>query len=209
MLNSAFPGSAIKPAYKCVQLSPRHAKAISLLLAEARSNLAEDKKHWLKPKSAGEIGGHFAAYNPAFGVMHDQQLIACCLLRNLSDAGDETNRENYPVDELKDGNWAVQSVAVHPAFKNQGLMKLVVDHATAYAKSNPSFMNLIAKVNAENTPSQKGFLRKGFALVCPGQDFSSGDPVVYLGLHTGSGLARQPGSTLQSGYDEPAAPQRR
>ncbi len=186
-------------------LGHRHSRAVHQLIIAARAGLTEETRHWLKPRSQGEISAHFASCNPVFGIMNGKgELVACALLKPLADAEDPANHLNYPAEALKDGHWAVQSLAVHPDYQGRGLMTRLLTHVTDYARTHPSIHSLIAKVNSRHTGSQQGFLNTGFTIAAQGQDHASGDPVVYLGHFTGSGLARTGGRPLQLGHDDPA-----
>lgn len=201
----ALAAPASKPAHKVVLLSPRHAKAVHLLIETVRAALPEDEKIFLKPRSHGSISAHFAGFNPAFGILTNTgQLIGCALLCPIGDAADEYNQLNYPAEHLLPGHWALQSVARHPAYEGQGLMGLLLDAAKNHAKANPQVNFMIAKVNGRNVKSQGGFAKAGFEQAAQGLDHASGQPVVYLGLHTGSGLAQHGGHSLQLGHDDPA-----
>jgi hypothetical protein len=83
-------------------------------------------------------------------------------------------------------------------------MNLLLDAAKNHAKANPQVNFMIAKVNGRNVKSQGGFAKAGFEQAAQGLDHASGQPVVYLGLHTGSGLAQHGGHSLQLGHDDPA-----
>ena len=194
-----------KPAHKVVLLGPRHAKSIHLLIETVRASLPEEERIFLKPRSHGSISAHFAAYNPVFGILSPTgQVIGCALLCPLKDATDEHNIQNYPAENLLPGHWALQSVARHPAYEGQGIMGLLLDKAKDHATANPHVEFMIAKVNGRNVKSQAGFAKAGFTQAAQGQDHASGQPVVYLGMHTGSGLAQHGGHSLQLGNDERA-----
>lgn len=191
--------------HKVIALSPKHAKAVQQLIETVRAALPEDDRIFLKPRSPANIAAHFAAFNPAFGILSpDGQLIGCALLCPISDATDDAAAANYPASHLLPGHWALQSVARHPAYEGHGLMGLLLDHAKGYAQANSQVAYVIAKVNGRNLRSQQGFLNAGFSAAAQGQDQASGEPVVYLGLHTGSGLAQHGGASLQSGNDDAA-----
>jgi RimJ/RimL family protein N-acetyltransferase len=201
----ATPTPKPKPAHKVVMLSHKHAKAVHLLIETVRATLPEDEKIFLKPRSHGSISAHFAGFNPAFGILTPTgQLIGCALLCPINDASDEYNQKNYPAEHLLPGHWALQSVARHPAYEGQGLMGMLLDAAKAHAAANPQVSFMIAKVNGRNAKSQEGFAKAGFTQAAQGQDHASGEAVVYLGLHTGSGLAQHGGHSLQLGQNDPA-----
>lgn len=185
-------------------LDARHAKEVCLLIDTVRADLPEDKRHYLKPRSPEDISEHFTAFNPGFGIFDGGKLVACALLCPIHDATSEYNQRNYPQDHLLPGHWAIQSVARHPAYKGLGLMEKLLDHAATYSRLHPNIDYVVAKVNANNTPSQKGFLGAGFDVAARGQDYASGEPVVYLGLSTGSGLARTTQKPVQLGNDDPS-----
>lgn len=216
MLNSAFtseatatPAQLSAPVLTAVKLGRAHAPALAKLIAATREALPEEKRHHLKPKTVAQINAHFAAFNPAFGLLNKKgQLIACAMLCPL-DPQDEHAVQNYPAEHLMPGNWSLQSVAKHPDYKGHDIMPVLINHTKVYAKTNPQIDFVVAKVNSQNNPGKQILLKSGFAHATVGHDVASGDPVVYLGLYTGSGLARDAQTTLQSGYDEPTTPQRR
>lgn len=124
------------------------------LIAAVRESLSEDKKHFLKPKTAPEL----AALLEAGG-----SILA------MKATGQDSLAALTIVNREKEGLAVLQSVCVHPDFKRLRLVSALMRHGEDWARAN-NISCLLAKVACTNTGSNQLFSSSGFRVARTGTD---------------------------------------
>lgn len=133
--------------------------AFLALQAKVIAALPEDKKHYLKPRTAQDLEAHLDADMPIIAVKdHDGKIIAQELV-TLFNSPAAKNLENYP-NIGTDPKAAVQAVQVDPEARGKKLSEVLLNAAKTEA-ANLGAASLLAKVASDND-SQKSFLNTGF-----------------------------------------------
>lgn len=171
---------------KVVPLNGTDAAKIYDLLEQVRAKLPDDQKHFLKEKTLEQLHEHFAHGHLGFGIFNARnELVASCLLRDLSRDPNEQTENCYPPHSIHEGYRSIQAVAVLE--NSQGHMSKLLKHVQEFVDNDPDVVALIAKIAADNIKSMAGFAKSGFQQVTgpdvPTTDYAKGHPVVYAEFH--------------------------
>ena len=187
-----------------IQLQPTSSegivKSLRILISDIRKSLPKGKEHFLKDRTEEQLIEHFAKGNLAFGAVKEDKLVSCALMSDLSDPHlREFNAMNYGEKNLKQGNWAVHTVGVHPDHTRRGLMKSTLNAVFAHA-SNHNYYNLIAKVADANGSSRAGFISAEFSQAAHGIDRAAGYPFTVFSREIAPALAPDRAMLLNVGH---------
>ena len=141
--------------------------AILTLIEKVRANLNDAEQHFLKDKSASEIGAYIDSEFPTV-LAFKNGLLAGVAISTPQDPSKGLGASNLP-DAFNRGHFmCIGTVAVDPAFHGQGIGAQVVKRAFEEsshfiaAQDGTNLCGVIAKVSAANTGSQKTFLANEF-----------------------------------------------
>ncbi len=128
---------------------------------KALKSLPDEKKHFLKVRSAEDLKDHLDARMPMIGIKNAQgQLLAQCLIA-YPYREEAKNIGDYP-DQVKTvTNAIIQSVCVDPAMRGLKLSEQILDAAKDLAAQN-GHVALVAKVADDNLSSRNTFAKNDF-----------------------------------------------
>ncbi len=133
--------------------------AFLALQAKVIAALPEDKKHYLKPRTAEDLEAHLSADMPVIVVKdHDGKIIAQALV-TLFNSPAAKNLGDYP-NIGTDPKAAVQAVQVDPDARGKKLSEVLLNAAKIEA-AKLGAASLLAKVATDND-SQKSFISTHF-----------------------------------------------
>ncbi len=179
MFNEIFE-TAAAPQYQLKQLTLADMEEVHQLMMDTRESLPENQKHFLKPQDLPMLKQHIAKDFPVLGVIdtHTNRLAAAMMITPTNQPELCNNVDGYPKQLLASDAAIVQCVAVHPDFRKQGLMPLLLSGAEEIAAAS-HIVELVAKIADENTKSRNGFINAGYAAVAAGLDPKLGYAVTY------------------------------
>ena len=142
-------------------------------------SLAPDEKHFLKLRTRQHLLNHMSHRMPIIGIKDsDGKLVGQCLLSYPSNEGGVINIHGYPIKGKESTTAIIQSLAVDPDVRGQGLSSLLIDTAKDIAAMT-GHVALLAKVASDNKKSTKSFLNAAFSLADSGSDPVKKYPVNY------------------------------
>lgn len=148
------------------RLTPEQFPQASRLIDQVRGALDEDRRHFLKPKSALDLTRVDRAGGAIFGYYNDRrELVAITVAerRGIPTIAPAFNAAGEAVVLL-------QSVCTREDYRNKGALKAIFAEIGRWATDFETPVTLIAKVAADNHKSLQLFAGNGFTIRHSGWD---------------------------------------
>lgn len=181
MLNEQYSPVATPQQFTVARLTAQSMPQVADLLTATQNSLPDDKKHFIKPQSLGDLYRHVSNGLPVLGAVDNTtgQIAAVLLMTPAEKAYLGKNLADYPSKIMESGAAVIQCVAVHPDFQGKGLMDKIL-HGAELLAAKEHMTDLVAKVATVNNASNKGFLKAAFMVAAEGTDEKLGYDVAYL-----------------------------
>ena len=161
--NTVLKTSPMKKAagnYALVLLQPKDIGAMLELQAEIFAALPPEQESYLHHKDEKFLSKHFASGNIALGIVHNGKLVAQSIVVNPTAANPDTGMTDPDLKIIPQKSTIIQGVVVHPNYRGNNLMTVMVDEWLAIAKSQKR-THAYSEVTVENHHSWSVFLKEG------------------------------------------------
>lgn len=153
-------------AFRLVFLGPQHIDAIQALHDEVIDRLPEDQKSFVLPRARAYFESQFRRGHGSavLGVVCNGELVAKCLIVH-PEAGETTATLGGAILHAAPQHASIfQSSTVHPGFRGNGIMNMMIQHWMNHAKKHKR-THVQAEIETRNAQSWNQFLKAGLNIV--------------------------------------------
>lgn len=159
-----------------VSLSPEHIDQILSLQDEVFGALSEDERAFLVKKNRAFFEAHFSHGNIVLGIVHDGHLVAQSVIVNPTTQHPKTGMVDMALTAKPEQITVLQGISVHPDYRGNRLMTVMVDAWLAEARRQ-NRTEALAEVAVGNHYSWSVFMKEGLRIDSLGIDPADGTQV--------------------------------
>jgi len=166
--------------YAVVALSQQHVEALTALQSGVYQALSDEQKCFLIKKDRAFFERHFAAQGVVLGCVCDGRLVAMSLLTLPSAAHPQTGMVDMCLDADLDDIAVLKGAIVHPAFRGNGLQKIMTEARIVQARAQGR-NHLISEICVENMHSWQNLMACGLGI--HSLSFDPADGAMLYNMH--------------------------
>ena len=170
--------------YSVVTLCPADIPQMLALQSEIFSDMTADEQCFLLKKDQKFFEDHFASGNPVLGVVVGGRIVAQSVITNPTAAHPKSGMTDMTLNAAPEKITVLQGVIVHPDYRGNRLMTVMVDEWLALANKEHR-TNAVAEVATGNFYSWSVFMKEGLSIHSLGHDDKDGSDLYNMHAKVG------------------------
>ncbi|MBI4031279.1 MAG: GNAT family N-acetyltransferase [Proteobacteria bacterium] len=151
--------------YSLVLLQTQHIDAIKTLHETVIERLPDDQKSFVLARPESYFHAHFArSISVAMGVVCNSNLVAKCLIVHPRAGETAADLGGAILHSAPEQTSIMQSATVHPDFRGNGIMNMMIRHWLNHAVRHGR-MHVLAEIETRNKQSWSQFLKAGLNII--------------------------------------------